>query len=103
MVRSPGRLPRLANGFRLEPGSLMFRADAVGCQERSRAGFDGRPGRIVDAPRAVAQNEAMFRLPSGGIFRREARWMLAMSILIPLVGFVLAIVCPWAARLLHER
>jgi hypothetical protein len=103
MVRSPGRLPYLTNGFRSKPGSLIFRADAVGCQERSRAALNGRPRPVVDAPRAVAQNEAMFRLPSGGIFRREARWMLAVSILIPLIGFVLAIVCPWAARLLPGR
>jgi hypothetical protein len=40
----------------------------------------------------------MLRMPPGGIFRREARWMLATVVLIPVAALVLALLVPWTAR-----
>ncbi len=38
---------------------------------------------------------------SHGIFRREARWMFVLTVLIPLLALTATILVPWAARRLR--
>jgi len=38
---------------------------------------------------------------SGGIFRREARWMFVLVVVIPLIALVATILVPWVARVLR--
>jgi hypothetical protein len=34
----------------------------------------------------------------GGIFRREARWMFILAVVIPFVTLVATVLVPWVAR-----
>lgn len=43
----------------------------------------------------------MLRMPKGGIFQREARWMLILLLLPLLVGVALAVVVPAVAHALR--
>jgi hypothetical protein len=52
----------------------------------------------VDRRRPFAQNAGMLRLLPGGVFRREARWMLWLVLVPALAAFFIAIVWPWIAR-----
>lgn len=40
----------------------------------------------------------MSTMPPGGIFRREARWMLWLVVVPALVALTLALIVPWIAR-----
>jgi hypothetical protein len=37
-------------------------------------------------------------MPPGGMFRREARWLLVLVVLIPVAATVIAVLVPWVAR-----